>query len=81
MFHGVTTKYVCGIDLHAKTLRGVVVELSGLVVARGTVPFGNPHLKWAFSEIGSGMVRVSPPPRRNPKTTGCDDVAQPSDSF
>ena len=58
MFHGVTTKYVCGIDLHAKTLTGVVMDLSGFVVAGGTVPFGAPHLKWGFSVIGSGMVRV-----------------------
>jgi len=36
MFHRATTKYVCGIDLHAK--KTDVMDLSGLVVAKGRVP-------------------------------------------
>ena len=38
MFNRATTKYVCGIDQHAKTLTAAVMVLSGMVLAKGTVP-------------------------------------------
>ena len=37
MLHRVTTKYVCGVDLHAKTLTGVIMDLEGKIQRKGTV--------------------------------------------
>jgi len=37
MLHRVTTKYVCGVDLHAKTLTGVIMDLEGKIHRKGTV--------------------------------------------
>jgi len=44
MLHRVTTKYVCGVDLHAKTLTGVIMDLEGKIHRKGTVPCELPRL-------------------------------------
>ena len=44
MLHRVTTKYVCGVDLHAKTLTGVIMDLEGKIHRKGTVPCELPQL-------------------------------------
>jgi transposase len=38
MFFNVTTKYVCGIDLHAKTLTACVMDLNGQIFKKKTIP-------------------------------------------
>jgi transposase len=38
MFYSVTTKYVCGIDLHAKTLTGCIMDRDGKIVKTKVIP-------------------------------------------
>jgi len=38
MFYQLSTKYICGIDLHAKTMTTCVMDVKGKIIKRQTLP-------------------------------------------
>lgn len=56
MFYPVTTKYVCGIDLHAKTLTACVMEKDGKIVRKQTMECRVPAVIDFLSPWGSDIT-------------------------
>lgn len=56
MLHRVSTKYVCGVDLHAKTLTGVVMDLGGKVERRATIPCEVPKVLELLAPYGRDVT-------------------------
>lgn len=54
--HVVTTKYVCGVDLHSKTLTAVVMDISGNTLAKGTYPCGLEGIGEMLLSFGSDVT-------------------------
>jgi len=56
LFHHVSTKYVCGVDLHAKTLTGVIMDLSGKIERKATVDCEVPKVLELLSPYGADVT-------------------------